>query len=908
MEDKEVLRRKFSEEYWKYYKVDLFDKEGFVRKKCINCGKFFWTLQVDRLVCPDPPCQTYEFLDNPPTKKRLDYINTWKEIEDFFVNNRHTSVRRYPVVCRWRPDLYFTVASIIDFQRVEGGKIVFEFPYNPLIVPQMCLRFNDLPNIGFTGRHYSGFCMIGQHALANEEGYWKDECISLDFDLLTKRLGIGKEEVIFIEDVWLGYGAFGYSLEYYVRGLELGNAVFTEFEGSPSSYKVMKDKVIDMGAGLERFTWINQGTPTSYECVFGPVLKKAMDELNLNYDYEFMLNYYRNAYKILDEGGYKDLKEFRNLCSKRMNVDIKVLEDKILPFEALYTILDHTRSLVFAIADGALPSNTGGGYNLRVIFRRALSLIKKFGWKIELDTIAQWHIDYLKELYPELLEHKEDITTVLKVENQKYQNTLKRIDAVVDSLIKSKKEISYEDMVRLYDSEGITPEILKEKGLIQEIPKDFYNKVTSKHEVQRQQEKKIDVDVSAYPPTRALFYEDQYLYEFEAKVLGIIKDKYVILDKTAFYPRGGGQEPDFGYLGDCKVINVEKVGNVIIHEVENCKLKVNSIVKGRIDEYRRNCIMRHHTATHIINGAARKILGSWVWQHSAYKDESKGRLDITHFSPLKEEEIEKIENLANEIVRKNIKVGINFLPRSEAEKKYGFRLYQGGVVPSKELRVVSIGDFDVEACGGTHCSNTGEIGLIKIVKVERVQDGIERLEYVAGEKALEYIRERDKKIENISRLLQSSPDKIEETIKNFISNLEKFKRVNKALLKNFGKAIAREVIEKSVTIDDIKLCVLFEELLDEASLIALGEKSIEMEDKLVFIGITTEDDKLKLVTFSSKGAISKGINAGILAKKISEELGGSGGGNQRFGRGGGYKEKFNKIKNLKELISLVMGS
>ncbi|GBC74848.1 hypothetical protein HRbin06_00155 [archaeon HR06] len=178
---------------------------------------------------------------------------------------------------------------------------------------------------------------------------------------------------------------------------------------------------------------------------------------------------------------------------------------------------------------------------------------------------------------------------------------------------------------------------------------------------------------------------------------------------------------------------------------------------------------------------------------------------------------------------------------------------------------------------------------------------------MAGEKALEYIRERDRKIENISKLLQSSPDKIEETIMNFISNLEKFRRVNKTLLKNFGKAIAKEIIEKSIIVDDIKLCVLFEELLDEASLIAIGEKSIEMEDKLVFIGITTEDDKLKLVTFSSDGAIRKGINAGILAKKISEKLGGSGGGNQRFGRGGGYKEKFNK-KNLKEIISLVMGS
>ncbi|MEM4312344.1 MAG: alanine--tRNA ligase [Nitrososphaerales archaeon] len=904
MSEKEALKKKFSEEYRKYYKVELFEKEGFIRKRCINCGNYFWTLQPERVYCADSPCQSYEFLGDPPTKKRLDYPNTWKEIEDYFVSKKHTSLRRYPVVCRWRPDLYFTVASIIDFQRIEAGKVVFEFPSNPLIVPQMCLRFNDIPNIGFSGRHYSSFCMIGQHALANDQGYWKDECINLDFELLTKRFGIDKEEIVFIEDVWLGYGAFGYSLEYFVRGLELGNAVFTEFEGSPSQYKIMDNKIIDMGAGLERFTWITQGTPTSYDCVFAHVLKNAINELKIDFDYEFLLKYYRDAYRIMDEAKYSDLREFRLLTAKKLGLEIEELERKILPFEALYAILDHVRSLVFAIADGALPSNTGGGYNLRVILRRALSLIKKFGWNLDLNTIAQWHIDSLRELYPELLEHKDDISIILKAEIGKYHSTLKRIDNIIDSLIKSKKALSYDDMLRLYDSEGIIPEILMEKGLIKEIPKDFYVKVTAKHEAQKLQEEKLNIDVSNYPPTKALFYEDQYLQEFDAKVLGVIDNKYVILDRTAFYPRSGGQEPDFGFLNGYRVINVEKIGNVIIHELENFNLKVNDRVHGKVDYNRRSLIMKHHTATHIVNGAARKVLGPWVWQHSAFKDEDKGRLDITHFAPLKDEEIEKIEDLANKIVRKNLKVEATFLPRGEAEQKYGFRLYQGGIAPGKEIRVVAIDGFDVEACGGTHCLRTGEVGLIKIVKVTRVQDGVERLEYLAGEKALEYIRSREKKIINLSKILQAQPEKLEQALYNFLNNFERVKKANKALLRNFLDAIVNKLISEAEEVKGLKLCKIYDEGLDEDSLISIGEKIIIADESLVFVGFSAEKDKAKIIVFSSERAREKGVYAGLLAKKVSENLGGSGGGDQRFGRGGGSIDNLNQVK--KELKSIVL--
>ena len=237
--DKEEILSKFSADPVKYYKVKLFEEQGFERKPCAKCGRFFWTLDGNRNHCPEDSDDTYSFIGNPPTKKRFDYSQAWKEIESFFVKNGHTSVSRYPVVCRWRDDLYFTIASVVDFQRVMGSKVVFEFPANPLVVPQMCLRFKDLENVGVTGRHFSSFCMIGQLSIPNSQGYWKDECIDLDFRLLTNQFGINKNEIVFVEDVWEGGGSFGSSLEYYVRGLELGNAVFTEFQGELGNHTTL---------------------------------------------------------------------------------------------------------------------------------------------------------------------------------------------------------------------------------------------------------------------------------------------------------------------------------------------------------------------------------------------------------------------------------------------------------------------------------------------------------------------------------------------------------------------------------------------------------------------------------------------------------------------------------------------
>ena len=780
--EKEKLRLKFRQEWEKYYDIKFLKDQGFERKICPKCGKGFWTLDSEREHCPNQPCQFYEFLGNPPTNKRFDYIQTWKVIEDFFKKNGHTSIRRYPIVCRWRPDLFFTIASIIDFQRLGKNGVTFQFPSNPLIVPQFCLRFNDIPNVGITGRHYSCFCMVGQHSIYDgTQGYWKDRCVELDFRLLSTSFGIPEEEIVFLEDLWVGPGTFGPSMEYFVRGLEIGNAVFTEFKSIDSRIEPMKEKVIDMGAGLNRFAWITQGTPTSYDVTFEPILRYLRKQTGIKYDTEFFLKYSKLAGSLnLDE--INNIKKMREAIANRLNVTVDLLEKNIRPVEAMYAICDHTLGLTFAIADGLLPSNVGGGYNLRIILRRALNFINEQRWDIDLVDICALHTKHLNLMCPELSEHMNEIQKVLDVEKKRYHNTKLRTKTIVESIIQKGEEINEDTMIKLYDSEGITPELIRDYIPDLKIPPDFYAKVTEKHMGEKKEVILESIDVSGIQPTEVLVYQDPKKMEFQAKVLRMIEDKYVVLDKTYFYAEGGGQKSDVGFIDSLPVSDVQMAGDVVLHRVIG-KLEEGKIVNCRINEYRRDILKKHHTATHIVNVAAREVLGNHVWQHGAEKTAEKARLDITHYEVLTDEEIQKIEDKANEIIKKNIPVKIEVLPRNEAEKKYGFRIYQGGVVPEDTLRIVSIGNIDHEACGGIHCENTNEVEFIIILRTKRIQDGIDRIEFTVGSVALNYLKEREKLLKETASLLKVKGEFVPQAVKELFERWKEKRKELKRLRK-----------------------------------------------------------------------------------------------------------------------------
>ena len=888
--DKSQILKEFSADPEKYYNVKLFQEQGFVRKACSKCGRFFWTLNADRDLCPDDGTDTYSFIGEPPTTKRFDYTQAWKQVEEFFVKNNHTSVSRYPVVCRWRDDLFFTIASVVDFQRIMGSKVVFEFPANPLVVPQTCLRFKDLENVGVTGRHFSSFCMIGQHSVPDLGGYWKDECVDLDFRLLTDQFGIKKEEVVFVEDVWSGGGSFGPSLEYFVRGLELGNAVFTEFQGELGQHSTLDQRVIDMGAGLERFAWITNGTPTAYDCCFGPINEKLFSTIGIDSDSEILKKYFTEIAKEIDN--YDDLNKVRRLAIKNANITDDQLNKMIIPLEGVYLIADHLRTLIFAITDGALPSNVGGGYNLRMMLRRINGTINRLNLKLDMDDLIDTHIDYLKDTYPELDEKREDVKAILKIESSRYEESKIHMKKKAEK-IREKGTPSVDELITLYESDGITPEYLKEVDAITEIPSQFYSKLSDLH----QSEKKKTITalpLEDLPETETLFYKDDPM-EFEAQVIKVFDDQ-VVLNRTSFYARGGGQEPDLGTIAGFKVVNVDKHANTIVHQLEGGVPAEGDTVLCKVDEIRRSNITKNHTSTHIINASSRKVLGSWIWQHSAFKDDDHARLDITHHSSLSDSEVKQIEDEANDMIKQNYPVNIDYYDRGTAEQKYGFRIYQGGVVPVKSVRIVSIEDKDIEACGGTHVKKTGDIELIKITKTKRIQDGVVRVEFVSGPTAFQYVK--DQEVE--------SKQKVQDDIAK--QALEKLREENKNKAREQIPILLEKVLAgESGELDGItvknKVCFTSSDSYDDYFHQNFGKKLTSKDDESAYCGIFETGPTIRVMVFSG---VNSGVNAGEIAKEISTILGGSGGGDVKFAQGGG-KDTSKKEQAIKKAKSMILG-
>ncbi|MBT5171914.1 MAG: alanine--tRNA ligase, partial [Candidatus Nitrosopelagicus sp.] len=774
--------------------------------------------------------------------------------------------------------------------------VAFEFPANPLVVPQTCLRFKDLENVGVTGRHFSSFCMIGQHSIPNEDGYWKDECVNLDFNLLTQQFGIAKKEITFVEDVWEGGGSFGSSLEYFVRGLELGNAVFTEFQGDLSNYKTLDQRIIDMGAGLERFAWITMGTPTAYDCCFGPITEKLIQDAGIDVNSSVLVPYFTEIAKNLEL--YDDLSQVRKNTIKSTGLSDEQISRIITPLEGIYLIIDHIRTLIFAISDGALPSNVGGGYNLRMMLRRIISTMDRLKLKFDLDEIIDIQIDYLKNTYPELEKTRQDVKEIISIETGRYDSSKQRMQKIVSKL---DKQPNVEDLIRLYESDGVTPEYLKEMKIISEIPSTFYGKLAELHQSKKQREQE-SFPLEGIPDTELLFYGDDPR-EFDAKVLKSFEN-FVVLDRTAFYARGGGQEPDHGKIGDCDIVDITKHGNVVVHKIKGDIPKNGETVSCVVDAKRRDGITKNHTSTHIINTSARSVLGSWVWQHSAFKEEDHARLDITHHSALTDDDVEKIEQAANSIVEKSIPVKIENFDRGTAEQKYGFRIYQGGVVPVKSVRIVSIGDLDIEACGGTHVANTSDVEEIKITRTKRIQDGVVRIEFVSGESAKEFVKKKQQDSES-----REKEDKLKEQ--------EKEKRVERRqLAKERIPIIAKslsECKEGISTIEDIiieltesgkaNFCYSTSNDYDDVFHIGLGEVLCKADPRLVYCGLFEEGEKIRVIVYAGD-EISKEKSAGEIVRSISQILGGAGGGSSKFAQGGGTdkSKKEDAIKNAKTVI------
>ncbi len=808
MEKKEIeqlIRRKMEERPEELLPMDSLKELGLKRYKCSVCGKNFWSFN-EKEKCGDVDCVgDYTFFERKVSSLKDSYHGIWRRFSRFFGKSGHKEIKRYPVVARWRDDIYFVEAAIDDFAPyvIKG---VTEPPANPLVVPQICLRFNDINNVGLSGRHLTSFIMAEEAAFntKKKKTYFDKEAIKYITNWLLYGLKIKKEELTFIEDAWVGAGYAGNCLEYFAGSLELGNSVFMRYAVTDTELTPLATKTIDMGAGLERWSWISNNTPTVYEATFPKVIDYIKEKAKIKHD----TGKIREIYKHIGRMDFEkfDITDAIKEIAKKTSINKEEIEGILSDMQAVYSIADHTRTLLVAIHDGALPSNVGGGYNLRNILRRALNFIDSKKWDIDLNAVIEEHKKEFGEWFKEL--KTTDTKAIINKEIERYNDFKSRNYKFILSLL-DKKEITEKEMLELYQSKGITIDDIRyaaeSEGKQVSLPEKFYSDI-NKNSPKR---KKEDYGfIEGMNPTKKMFY-DERLTKNRAKILKIIRPDMLILDKTIFYPEMGGQKSDRGKIGGVEVKEVKIADNVIIHYVQELdKFKPGQEVEMEVDTERRELLRRHHTATHIINQACRRILGEFVYQNGAEKDVDKAHLDITYFDQLTEEQVNSIERLANEVVAENRKINVSIMERDKAENKYGMSIYQGGAVPNAELRIVKIEGYDVEACGGLHCNHTGEVGLIKIIKTERIQDGVVRLVFKAYKPALEYVEELEKTVKRLTGLWGIPQEELYKTAERFFSEAKYYKERYKEaetdrILAELDKKTMRE--EKGIKLIETKL-------------------------------------------------------------------------------------------------------
>ncbi|MEM0224668.1 MAG: alanine--tRNA ligase [Desulfurococcaceae archaeon] len=824
----------------------LSKQYGYERYRCKICGEYFWS-RVPRDTCPDRPCSKYEFLyKDYRGVKPLSLAEVREKFLNFLKKRGHEIVDPYPVLAKWRNDLYLTIASIVVFQPEATDGLV-DPPHNPLVIIQPSIRLTDIDNVGLTfGRHLSSFEMGGMHAFNknNKIIYWSEGIFENTIDFFTKEIGLDLDDIVFKEGWWEGGGNAGPAPEVLVDGMEVATLVHMAYKVINGKHELNPVLVVDCGYGIERITWLTQRAPTGFHSIYGKLVKEYADILGIDEPPHDVLK--RIVYLLSD----KELSGINDLVKQVESTEFRGYVKELVNSVYLYSTLDHIRTISLMLSDGIVPSNTGEGYLARLVIRRLIRNLVKLGVEYHRlpdliillvdKQVNHWKGDYI---YGKFEKNREYIVDVLTTEVNKFVNNVLKGIEVVDKVIKKKKTIGVGDLIELYDSHGIPPEFIAERasqqGVIIEIPKDFYSLIASKHSspgvLIKSREHEFPDDIvkwtMGFKETRRLFHENPYITSTSAVVLGV-NGKYVVLDKTVAYPWAGGQDHDEGVIihgsNIYKIDYVGKIGDVIVHVLDRApEFKPGDSVLVQINWDRRYKLMKHHTATHVVLAAARRVLGEHVWQAGAEKTTEKARLDITHHKPLTPDLIKKIEDVANEIINNRINLEFNYLDRFKAEEKYGLKIHQGGAIHTQTLRIVEIPGWDAQACYGTHVFNTAEIGGVKIVNYERIQDGVVRLEFIAGTRLVDYIRELEEQKATVLSIINAKDQDLVTAIRKLHSEHQE----QAALVNKYREVTEKYLIETALK-ETMNICNV------DASVIELplrDEKLIKsLLDKIVF--------------------------------------------------------------------------
>ncbi|WP_435117690.1 alanine--tRNA ligase [Halolamina sp. C58] len=891
------------------YRLDYFAENGFERQTCSSCGAHFWS-RVERDTCGEPPCEDYGFIDDPGFDESYSLAEMREAFLSFFEAHDHERVDPAPVAAnRWRDDVLLTQASIYDFQpHVTSGES--PPPANPLVVSQPCIRMQDIDNVGKTGRHTMAFEMGGHHAFNADEGtdyayegevYWKDQCVEYCEEFFAS-MGVPREEITFIEDPWVGGGNAGPAFEVIYKGLELATLVFMMLEQDPDGEYEMKDgntysemdrRVVDTGYGIERWTWMSQGTPTVYEAIYPESIEFLKENAGIEMT-EAEQELVHRASKLaghMDIDEAEDMEAARDNIAERLDVPVERLESLMEPLESIYAIADHARCLAYMFGDEIVPSNVGTGYLARMVLRRTKRLVDDVGIDVPLDELVDREAERLG------YENRDTIRDIVRTEERKYEETLERgrrkVKQLADDHAAAGTPIPTEQLIELYDSHGIQPsmvaEIAAERGAEVNEPDDFYSLVAERHDAEEAlEETGEDEDrVGDLPETDQLYYEDQDRMEFEAVVLDVFEREEgydVVLDQTMFYPEGGGQPADHGTLvsedGSVEVVDVQMRDGVILHRTTDSPEK-GEFVTGKIDAERRRRLMQHHTATHIVGAAARRVLGDHVRQAGAQKGVDSSRLDVNHYDRVSREEVREIERVANEMVTDNTSVRQEWPERHEAEAEHGFDLYQGGIPPGENIRLIHVGD-DVQACGGTHVDRTGDVGTIKILNTEPVQDGVERFVFAAGAAAIDATQDTEDALYDAADTFDVNPQEVPDAAERFFTEWKERGKTIEDLKSQLAEARAGGSEDAEEVEVDGATAVIQRIDADADELQATANALVE-DGKVAVVG-SGADGSAQIVVGVPDGV---DIDAGEVIGELARTVGGGGGGPPDFAQGGG---------------------
>jgi len=899
----------------KEFAVPFFKENGFTRRQCECCKAYFWSQQPDERYCGDSPCVEYSFIGKPPARRPYSVREMRELFLSFFERNGHQRINPYPVVARWRDDVFLVGASIYDFQPwVTEGSV--PPPANPLVVSQPSIRFTDIDNVGPTlGRHDLMFEMGGAHAFnyPDKEIYWMDQTIRYHHQLATEEFGLRSESMSYKDHFWSGGGNAGPDLECLSAGLEISTLVFMQYKVDGDRLVKLPIRTVDTGYGIERWAWLSQGKPSAFQVIYGPVLDNIFKLSSVKYDEKLVAKVVPySSFMNLERGG--DRIDARKKVAERVGMDWRDLEKAMVPIENAMAVADHTKVIAFLLSEGIVPSNVEEGYLARLLIRRTYRMLRQLGIEDKMLEVLDSQVDYWGDDFPQLKAMRSEIAEELKSEESKYRRTLERGSELVkkiatDLKTKGLREVPSETLVELYDSQGMVPDIVNEiaepLGVTANPPGNFYGMVAQKHlsgkrasdeEVETETSQKLRDKVAGLPDTVPLYYKDPFQKEFHGKVLAVIDGKFVVLDQTCFYPEGGGQPGDIGTIetsnGPVKVVDTQKAGRVVVHQLDGRAPNVGDTVRGSIEWDRRVSLMRHHTGTHLVLGAARRVLGQHAWQAGAQKGVESSRIDISHYERLTDDQVRQIERLATEVALQDIPVESQWLPREKAEQAYGYKLYQGGVVPGRELRIIKIGDWDVEACGGTHCTRTGQIGTIKILHTERIQDGVERIIFAAGTQALRAFQEQEKTLKGISTTVEAPIDKVGNYVQSLVEEKTRLTKRVEGLAAEWAENEAGRLLSSSKMVGKVRLCeakyTRGEE--DELLLVSLNNRIIERDSNAVTVLLLLKNSA-RVFVGAGKNAIAQGVHAGKLASKLAAVVGGGGGGKEYFGQGGGTNLK-----------------